>query len=64
MDEDEPSVSEDPCRILRIRYFEGAKDWCHKQEVNVDCNENGDLNLVTVLEKLHMNGKVIVRIDT
>ena len=56
------SIPAVPCCILHIRHFEGPKDWCHKQEIDVECNDNRDLDLVTVLQRLHMNGKVIVRI--
>lgn len=56
------SIPAVPRRILRVRRFEGPKDWCHRQEIDVECNDNGDLDLVTVLQKLGMNGKVVVRI--
>jgi hypothetical protein len=45
-----------------ILCFEGPKEWHHKQEINVECNDNRDLDLVTVLQRLHMTGKVIVRV--
>jgi len=73
VDKDEPSsnaaeVCEElqsipvvPRRMLRIRCFEGPKDWCHRQEIDVECNDNGDLDLITVLQKFRMNGKVVVR---
>ena len=50
-----------PCRMLHIQCFEGAKDWCHRQEIDVECDDNRDLNLVTVLQKFCMNRKVVVR---
>ncbi|EDQ99293.1 uncharacterized protein LACBIDRAFT_335113 [Laccaria bicolor S238N-H82] len=59
-DEAARSVPEVPRRILRVRHFEGPKDWCHRQEIDVECNDNGDLDLFTVLQKLRMNGKVVV----
>ena len=55
------SIPEVPCRILHIRHIEGPKDWCHRQEIDVECNDKGDLDLITVLQKLRMNGKVVVR---
>ena len=73
VDEDEPSsnaaevceklqsIPEVPRHILHIQHFEGPKDWCHRQEIDVECNDNRDLNLIIVLQKLCMNGKVVVR---
>ncbi|EDR13489.1 uncharacterized protein LACBIDRAFT_322462 [Laccaria bicolor S238N-H82] len=59
-DEAARSVPEVPHRILCVRHFEGPKDWCHRQEIDVECNDKGDLDLFTVLQKLRMNGKVVV----